>query len=498
MNIYSHKDCQLIENFTCEKQDINHNVLIQRAGNAFTDTFLTVCYRKPLPVIIFAGNGNNGADAIVIANQLASKIEHVELYICRIANQSSAGFEFCEKRLSRAVHVKNLNLQDLHSLTIPDNVYILDGILGAGINREPSSELGFLIDKLNNSNAYKIAIDIPTGMNADGRLFHPVVKCDATIGLGCLKLGYFLYHSEDFIGSFHFAQIGLENSIQSNGSYIEINAIKNILRSIKKQTHKYLQGSVLMIGGQYGMVGCMRLAGEAALRCGCGLITLHVPKCAVEFLQGSLPEALIEPDENFYSVGLTQAYEKFNTIGIGPGMGLHVKQHDLIRRLLFQQPACQIVWDADALKILGSNPDLLEKVPRGSIFTPHRGEFVQLFEQKLTGLAFHEFAIEKAVQYQIILVVKGPDTIIYLPDGTYYVNSTGNSGMATAGSGDVLTGMICGILAQGYSPEEAAIVGVFLHGLAGDIAVKKLGHHALIASDIIHHIGHAFIKVHES
>ena len=493
MYIYNREDILKIEQITCLEQDIDHIGLITRAADAFSDIFMTKVYKKPLPVYIFAGNGNNGSDAIAIANNLSSRIEDISLYLVPVSPTNSREYDYFKNQIHKSINVYNIDNKSFGSLNIPNEGYMIDGLLGSGISRAPEGILAELIAKINVSRAYKVAIDIPTGLSADGMMYSPAVMSDETIGLGTHKLGYYLYQTEDAIGKLHLANIGLEvKDRTADGSIIDKERVRKILHDIRKQTHKYLQGSVLLIGGQYGMVGCMRLAGEAALRSGCGLVTLHVPKCAVEFLQGSLPEALIEPDENFYSVGLTQDYKKFNTIAIGPGMGLHTKQFDLIRRLLYQKPPCKMVWDADALKILGKDPALLKQVPPGSIFTPHRGEFAYLFGQKLTGIDFHEFALEKAVQHKVILVVKGPDTVIYFPDGSYAVNTSGNCGMATAGSGDVLTGIISGILAQGYTPEEAALVGVYLHGLAGDIAADRLGHHSLIASDIIQHTGHAF------
>ena len=273
--------------------------------------------------------------------------------------------------------------------------------------------------------------------------------------------------------------------------------IQHRIKQVPRISHKYQRGSALLIGGQYGTVGCMRLAGESALRSGCGIVTLHVPKCAVEFLQGSLPEALIEPDENFYSVGLMQNYEKFQSIGIGPGMGRQVKQNELVKQILMNPPAVPLVWDADALRILGDNPDFLNLIPPLSILTPHAGEFAALFNKKLYGKDLHEFALLMANQFQLIILFKGADTIIYAPDNRYYVNSTGNCGMATAGSGDVLTGIITGLLAQGYSPLDAACLGAYFHGLAGDLAAEQLGHNSLIASDIIRFLGNAFIQFNE-
>jgi len=496
MNIYPIHTIREIEKLTCEKQNLTHLDLINRAGAAFADAFLIKVFEKRLPVIILAGNGNNGADAIVAANVLASKGIEVILYCLHVNPIISSNFEEMSKRVFTSVRLMTYDPDQFDAISLIPECYIIDGILGSGLNRALEPALQGLLRTINANSAIKVAVDIPTGVGADGTLYEGALKCDHTIGLGSLKLAYFLYYEEDHIGKFHFCDLGFEKADQiSDGIYVDRVLVKSELFKANRYAHKFLKGSVLMVGGQYGMVGCMRLAGEAALRSGCGLVTLHVPKCAVEFLQGSLPEALIEPDENFYSVGLTQDYKKFNALGIGPGMGQHTKQIDLVRRLLFNKPHCPMVWDADALKILGLYPEFLSQLPANTILTPHMGEFTKLFGRIVQGKELHKFALAKAKEYQIIIILKGPDTISYLPDGNYFVNSTGNYGMATAGSGDVLTGIVTGLLAQGYIPAEAARIGVFIHGLAGDLAAIDLGHSSLIASDIIKYLGHAFLSL---
>lgn len=499
MHIYLKSQIKEIENLTCINQSVNHIQLIQRAAAGFCENFIVHIYKKATPIIIFAGNGNNGADAIEIANILSTKGLDVSLYIIPVTDNNSEEFNELANHIYKSVETYNILLSEIGKINITEECYIIDGLFGAGLSKTLGNSIQLLVEKLNKTNTIKVAIDIPTGLQCDGTIAGNVLKCNFTVALGLLKPAYFLHYSEDYIGKLLFSNIGLSTSNTgiTDGLLLDKNYVRNRIRIAPRICHKYQRGSALLIGGQYGMVGCMKLAGEAALRSGCGLITLHVPKCAVEFLQGALPEAIIDPDENFYTVGLAPQTEKYQSIGIGPGMGLQTKQTELIRSLIEKKVTLPMIWDADALKIIGNNPHFIDLIPPLSILTPHAGEFATIFHKNLFGKELHEFALEMADKYKLIIVFKGADTIIYTPESKYYVNSTGNNGMATAGSGDVLTGIITGLLAQGYSPVDAACLGVYFHGLAGDLAVEQLGHNSLIASDIIKFLGHAFIQFNE-
>ena len=303
--------------------------------------------------------------------------------------------------------------------------------------------------------------------------------------------------NDRFVGRWHVLDIGLHhdylNSVEVNNFYITKNDIRGLILPRKKFSHKGTFGHGLLIAGSYGKTGAAILAAKAALRSGLGLLHVHIPKSSYEIMQTAIPEAMLSIDryDNYFSE--VPDLSLYNAIGIGPGIG---KQHQsqMALKLLIQEFQHPIVFDADALNILSENKTWLSFLPPNSILTPHPKEFERLTEKWSNDFEKIEIQRNFAKKYNVIVVLKGAHTSICLPSGKCYFNSTGNPGMATAGSGDVLTGIITGILTQRYSPEKAAVLGVYLHGLAGDFAKKQNGENALIAGDIIDNIAAAFKK----
>ena len=264
-----------------------------------------------------------------------------------------------------------------------------------------------------------------------------------------------------------------------------------LLRTRKKFDHKGTSGHAMLIAGSFGKIGATILASKAALRTGCGLLTAHVPRCGYEVMQMSVPEAMLSVDWQKYYFAEAPDLEKYDAVGIGCGIGTSVHTCRAFAELLdkFHQP---LLVDADALNILANRPEMLQKIPKNSVFTPHPKEFERLFGLTENGFERNKLQREKAMELGVYIILKGANTCIATPEGKCYFNNTGNPGMGTAGSGDVLSGMITSFLAQGYSPLNASLLGVFLHGLAGDIGVEETEQEALLASDIINHLGMAF------
>lgn len=499
MKIIENNIIKKAEATTCIKQNISHLDLINRAADAFVKKFQKIFTLIPQKVQILCGNGNNGADGLLIANGLATIGFDVQVVLIEVSTYPTEEFLAAKKLLFQSVSFTSLTNSHLDDIKLIHNGIIIDGLIGAGLSRPLDEKMAVFIDGINSVDSVKVAIDLPTGMHADEGVIGPAIKCDYTLGLGSAKMGYFLEGSSLFTGKLSILDIGLESPDNPDDTasdmFLTPNNIRSMFAPIAHTLHKYQRGHCFLTGGSYGMTGCMRLAGEAALRTGCGIVTLHVPGYAVNFLQASLPEAIIQADTLSDQVSDVLLPPKYNAYCIGPGMGTAPSQADLIRKFIDSKPEKPGVWDADALNILANNSHLLELLPPGAVLTPHTGEFERLFGPSQNPVEQLNTLRTNAVKYKCHIVLKRPYTMIATPSGQVCVNSTGHWGMATAGSGDVLSGMIASILAQGYSPFESSAMGVFLHGMAGEIAAERYSPFSMIASDIINCIGSAYLSI---
>jgi NAD(P)H-hydrate epimerase len=270
--------------------------------------------------------------------------------------------------------------------------------------------------------------------------------------------------------------------------------IKPMMHKRRKYDHKGTFGHALLIAGSYGKMGAAILTAKACLRSGVGLVHAHIPKAGYEIMQTAVPEAMLSMDRYDHYFSALPELDMYHAVGAGPGLGME-KQSQMALKLLIQECQQNMVFDADALNILAENKTWLPFLPQGTILTPHPKEFQRLAGHWKDDFEKLDILRNFCSKYHVYLVLKGAHTATCFPDGKIYFNSTGNPGMATAGSGDVLTGMITGLLAQGYTPGQAAVIGVFIHGLAGDLAMKEKGMESLIAGDIIEHLGRAFREV---
>lgn len=277
------------------------------------------------------------------------------------------------------------------------------------------------------------------------------------------------------------------------GNTIDGSLVNKILKPRDPFTHKGNYGHACLVAGSYGMMGAAVLCAKGCLRSGVGKLTCFIPKVGYGVMQTSIPEAMVKVCGKKYIKEIDDL-NNFDVLGIGPGIGIY-KSHALLLQKIFLEYKKPIVIDADALNILSANKKLLQRIPAESIITPHPKEFERLFGKSDSDIERTAQALQMSHQYKIFIVLKGHHTLIAAPDGKTWFNSTGNAGMATGGSGDVLTGILTGLLAQGYSSLEACLLGVYLHGLAGDIAAEELSQNALIAGDIIDNLGNAFKQV---
>ncbi len=499
MKILSKSKIRCLEDDIKVQKHLTENQLISEAGKAFFDQFVEIVKDVNITILILCGNGNNGADGIEIANLLSVAGYNVEVGIINIAPKSSEAFRQKLDILYSSVPRFTLDIQDLHDFILPFHDILIDGMVGTGLNRELPAELQKLIDRINNNGRPIFAIDIASGLYCDGEQPVHAIIPDYTIAMGTVKPAYFLAEGTDHVGNLLFGEIksfqDFRNKIESDDYWIDPQMTKDILKPYNRLDHKYVHGSTSIIGGSYGMSGCIKLAGEAAMRSGCGIVYLHVPYNSVDFLQSSLPEAIIHPDEFKYHIGSFENNGRINSIGIGPGMGFKVKQSDMFDGLLTSNDSIPMVIDADALTILSNWENWPEKIKCPVILTPHKGEYERLFGKFDSQRQRVESMRQHSMRYGHVILLKGADTVISSSDGSVYYSNTGNSGMATAGAGDVLTGILSGLLAQGYNTVEAAILGSQIHGIAGNLAASNLGKRSLIASDLVKNIGLAIQSI---
>ncbi len=421
------------------------------------------------------------------------------MYIPELGNKGTDDFQANLSRLQEmAVDIHFLPLEDQFPTVSPQAI-LIDALFGSGLNRPADTATGNLIRHINDSGNQILSIDIPSGMFTDKTSkSNVVIKATHTLTFQTYKLAFLIPENEEYFGTIHILDIGLAadflTGLQQGLELMEKSFIKNIYKPRKLFAHKGSYGHALMMTGSYGKIGASVLSSKACLRIGVGLLSVMIPSCGYNILQTSVAEAMAMPDEGekfITKASMHADLSKYNAIGIGPGLGTEDATVEAVDQLLsiYRSP---VVIDADCLNILAKHNDLLNKLTPFSILTPHPKEFERLFGKTEDDFEKIELARKKATELQLIIVLKGHNTLIALPDGKAYFNSTGNAGMATGGSGDVLTGIITGLLAQKYTPEEAALLGVYIHGMAGDYAAEKWTQEAMIAGDIVECLGDAF------
>lgn len=446
---------------------------------------------------IFCGKGNNGGDGLAISRMLAVRGCKVSVYILEFGHKGTEDFQTNLAKLHQHPSIDIHYIQDENNFhSLPKETVIIDALFGSGLTRPLEGVTAALVDHINNSGNTIIAIDVPSGMSVDqSSKGNKIVKANYTLSFQCYKLAFLVAENAAFIGDVVILDIGLLSefhaSLETDLKLIDRSFIRSIYKPRNRFAHKGNFGHAIIIAGSYGKIGAAVLASKACLRSGVGLLSCFVPKCGYDILQTAIPEAMVMTDAN--SSIITKIDEdvlKYNSIGIGPGLGTASETRTAFKELLtaYKRP---IVLDADALNGL-SMEKTLPSLPPGSVLTPHPKEFERLFGESKNDFERIGKALRHAKLLNCTIVLKGHHTFIATTSGKGYFNNTGNAGMATAGSGDVLTGMITSLLAQGYSSEDASILAVYLHGLAGDIAANEFSKEAMIAGDIIDSIGKAF------
>jgi yjeF C-terminal region, hydroxyethylthiazole kinase-related/yjeF N-terminal region len=501
MKIFTSSQIRQIDDYTIKQEPVASADLMERASGKLFEWYVER-YEKSIPVFIFVGPGNNGGDGLALARLLSESNYLSEVYSVEIAARKSADWELNRKRLENETSVVFRTISEIGQFPdISSGSVIIDAIFGSGLSRPADGLAAEVIRKINLSGNKVISIDIPSGLSGEDnidKIPENIIHAAYTLSFQFPKLSFMFAENEKFVGQWSLLPLRLAADaievIETPWRFTEQDDVFPLLRKRNKFDHKGTFGHGLFIGGSFGKIGASVLASKAALHTGIGLLTCHIPSCGNLIMQRELPEAMIS-----YDKGEKHIYGPIDAVsctaaGIGPGMGTAAETQAAFHSFIkdFGKP---LVIDADGLNILSLNKSWLSSIRPGTVLTPHLKEF-----ERLAGKCGNSFIrllrqIEFSAEYMCILVIKGAYTSISDPDGNVFFNSTGNPGMATAGSGDVLTGMILSLLAQGYSPLDAAVTGVYIHGLAGDLAAEKSSVESVIASDIIHEIGSAFRKI---
>lgn len=496
MKIFSAAQIKACDAYTIQHAGITSIDLMERAATRCV-SWLQDNLPKDSLFVILCGTGNNGGDGLAIARLLHRSGYGVKAFLLRLSKELSSD---CQTNLDRLSSIDKDLVTTVEPGTfitdIPRNIILVDAIFGTGLNRALSGWAEEFIKHLNTLPNTRIAIDIPTGLLADAvpAASDTVLKAHHTLSFQFHKRSFLHAESAPFIGTTHILDIGLDQGYihRAGTTYHTIGQayVSSLYKPRQAFAHKGNYGSVLLAGGSYGKIGAMVLTAKAALRAGAGLVTTLIPACGYSIMQTAVPEAMciVNGEEALNDLSHNST---FSTVGLGPGMGTNAGTA-LAFTSYIAESRKPLVIDADALNIISAQPELLSQVPKNSVLTPHPKEFARLFGDNTNSMVQVDNARMQAMRYGLNIVLKGRHTAVINADGECRYNMTGNPGMATGGSGDVLTGIITALIAQGYEPYNAALLGVYIHGLAGDLAAAATSQEAMIASDIIAFLGAAF------
>ncbi len=501
MKILNTQQIRDTDKYTIENEPIASIDLMERASKAFFDQ-IKKRLKKQEKIFIFCGMGNNGGDGLAVARMLIKS--GYDVNICKIVHteKTSPDFSINEERLKK---LRKFHFSEIHKKEdlphISEKDIVIDAIFGNGLSRPLEGFTAEVVRHINKSKARILSIDLPSGLfgedNSDN-LPENIIRADYTFTFQLPKLSFVFPENDVYLGQWQVLDIGLDqefiNRQDTPYHFLLKEDLVPFYKYRKKFDHKGTFGHALLIAGSYGKSGAAVLAGKAALKTGTGLLTTHVPKANYIIQQTSLPEGMVSIDEHEkFFTGLKNP-DAFSAIAIGPGLDKDPLTQNALK-LLIQNVSSPLIIDADALNILAENPTWLSFLPPGSILTPHVGEFERLAGKFLNGWERLEKAREFAFRFRCYIILKGAHTALVTPDKQVIFNSTGNAGMATGGTGDVLTGIILGFLAQGYTPQYSSLAAIFLHGLAADLAVRRKPVESLIAGDIVNFIERAILKV---
>lgn len=483
------------DQYTMQNSGISAIDLMERAAGSCCK-WLYDQHLVPGSFSIFCGKGNNGGDGLALARMLINSGSKVVVYLPESANKGTDEFETNFQRL-QSVSGNIISVSESMQLSpLEKDDIVIDAIFGTGLHSPVEGVAASFIAYINSLGNKVVSIDIPSGLYSDkSSLNNKVIRATETISFQASKLAFFMPENSAAVGKVTMLDIGLSNQYAPEHSpeifESDFSLINKIYKPRMNFSHKGNYGFACIIAGSKGMMGAAVLATRACLKGGAGKVMCICPETGYQIMQIKAPEAMVKSSGN-NSIKELPDLSKYNSIGIGPGLGVKASHVELLKQL-FETYTLPLVIDADALNVLAQEISLLSEIPVNSILTPHPQEFDNLFGKSENDFARFDKVREHAKEFSLYVILKGHKTLIACPDGKAYFNNTGNAGMAKGGSGDVLTGLLTALLAQGYSSKEACLLGVYLHGVAGDICAKHLSQESMIAGDIVDHLGQAFL-----
>lgn len=501
MKILTCNQAKEADQYTIEKEQIPSIELMERAAAQITGE---ICSRwdHSHNIVVFAGPGNNGGDAVAVARMLYERDYNVWLYLFNVTGHLS---EDCIENVKRLGECGFPNYTEVTSSVnfrkFTPNDIIIDGLFGTGINKPLNKGFAMVVNMMNASGATIVSIDIPSGLMGEDNTFNVrqnIIQADLTLSIQLPKLAFLYPENENIVGEWKLLDIGISQEYIDNAParyfITEEEEIRRMIKPRKKFAHKGNFGHGLIIAGSFGKGGAAVLAAQACVRSGIGLLTVHTPTCNHNLLQSSVPVAMVSDDINEYYLSNSIELDSYESVAIGPGIG----QEEMTVESTLDLISCSntpLIIDADALNILSSYRDYMNNIPPHSILTPHIKELERIIGKCSNHYERISKTRELAEKYQVYVIIKGAWSTVVTPEGVCYFNPTGNPGMATGGSGDVLTGILTAISAQGHSPLDTCRLGVYIHGLAGDIACERKGEIAMNAGDIIEALPEAWKRL---
>lgn len=498
MKIFNTENIRKIDRITIEEEGVSSQELIRRVAEGVAGEIIGR-WSPSTPVVIFAGSGNNGADALVVGRLLLEAGFYPRILLFNFkGNSLSRDCDMAKRELLATGYnglMEIIDRAELPSLT-PDHL-VFDGLFGSGLRDPLEGGFMMLARNISESGATVISIDVPSGMFGEWNarvIGRNVVHATLTMAIQFPRLSFFLGDNAELVGKWKVIDIGLSNraimETPTKYFYVERDEVRAVLKPRKPFSSKSDYGHALLFAGCYGMAGAAVMAARGALRSGVGKLTVHSARAAFPVIQSQVPEALFSADRHENVISDMSARFNCSAIGVGPGIGTNDATRGAFETLVksYKRP---LVIDADALNAIAKNQTILDHIAPGSILTPHAGEFDRIFGTQTSDEGRLLKAVEVSHRYKLLIVLKGRYTAIVRPDGKVFFNSSGTPAMATAGSGDVLTGIITSLLAQGYKPETASVAGVYIHGLAGEMAAETQGEYGTTAMDIASCVGRA-------
>jgi len=513
MKILTAAQMREIDRQAIEELGLPGLVLMENAGREVANLILNELEIDPdWPVLVIAGKGNNGGDGLVAARHLVNQGATCEVLLLgrqdEVRGEALINLEIARKIGIKITEVPTETLWDKNRHLLKESTVIIDAMFGTGLSNPLTGLMARVVGDINNSGALVVSVDIPSGLSADSfEVIGPTVKADFTVTMASPKIAHIFPPAEDYVGELYLADIGVPPSLFERPDFslelVEINSLQPYFGPRVRDSHKGNYGHLLILAGSFGKTGAAAMAGQAALKMGAGLVTVATAESCLPIVASTMPELMTEPlpetpSRTISSQALGRVMELLegkDALLLGPGLSTHPETSSLVLNLLerIKNATIPVIVDADGLNIISTRPEILSSLPEKTVLTPHPGEF-----SRLSGISTAEVLRRRlqvvpglARKYRVHLVFKGYKTLVVSPGGTTYVNPTGNPGMASGGSGDVLSGFIASEVIQTKELTRAVVNAVYVHGLSGDLAAAEIGERSLTATDIIHYLPQA-------